>query len=180
MPASAPAGTVTSTCRRCLVTPSPLHALQGGCLLPLPPQPRHVICTWKNPWLTRCCPLPPQSEQVVAVDLGCAPLPEQVLQGTSVIRLSVRVVPFTASMKLRFNSVSRSEPRDGPDWPIPPIPPMPPIPANGPPGPPIPPMPVSQVRRVQTTVRQSQTGCAVLLPALCVSYQRSLSGCPPG
>ena len=80
------------------------------------PRPPHCGQIWlreKRPWLSWRVPEPPQRGQVTGWVPGAAPVPEQVWQRTSVVRLTEVVTPLTASSNERCSSVSTSAPRCG-------------------------------------------------------------------
>src|SRR4051794_21992056 len=116
--------------------PRPLHSVHGSVIAKTPP------------WTEVCMPVPSHFRQTFGTVPYFAPVPRQVLHGSSLVIRRPTVTPFTASANSIVASVSMSCPRRGravvvlvDDRPPPPnMPPrMSPSPPPAPAAPPLPP-----------------------------------------
>ena len=81
-------------------------------MLPAPWQVGHVLAIWKPLSITNVLvPAPPQLEQVLRFTPVFSPLPEQEVQLIKGFMITVRVVPFAASIKLTPILTAKSSPR---------------------------------------------------------------------
>src|SRR5215218_5452007 len=111
--------------------PRPLHSVHGSVMANTPP------------WTEVCMPVPSHFRQTFGTVPYFAPVPRQVLHGSSLVIRSATVTPLTASANSIVASVSMSAPRRGRAVDVvvvvrPPPPNMPPRMSPSPP-PPVPP-----------------------------------------
>src|SRR5258708_29256031 len=81
--------------------PRPLHSVQGSVIANTPP------------WTEVCMPVPSHLRQTFGTVPYFAPVPRQVLQGSSLVIFNPTVTPLTASANSIVASLSMSSPRPG-------------------------------------------------------------------